>query len=422
MDNKNGGQSSSSAPGINTWGQTAAKNAAHLQQQTPVSSAQKQQMTAAELARQKVLDAYKKHPQSHQEPAKKQQATTGVPQINTDDWRKYHSAWQDYYQKYYGEYYGKAAKEYVAKERLRIERDVADREAKARSERQAIMSAAASVERQEEKEARAEQNDFKAKIQKKVEKRAKKMRKSRHFIPITIGLSILVLGLLFQYNQVIIANAVAYMSPGGSDVNDITAIDPTVSANVHENPTLMIPKLNVEVPVVFGSKNDVDSMSNAMSNGVAHFAITGASAKPGEVGNFAVSGHSAGNIYQQSDYKFIFSGLTRMGAGDLIYMDYNQQRYSYRVTGTQVVDPSDVGTLRKITTDNPGKPMITLITCTPLGTSKYRLLVYGEQIYPSYEGASEVEEPAEVEDNSSEMPKNDGSPLEQFWNWLTGQS
>jgi hypothetical protein len=155
MDNKNGGQSSSSAPGMNTWGQTAAKNAAHLQQQTPVSSAQKQQMTAAELARQKVLDAYKKHPQSHQEPAKKQQATTGVPQINTDDWRKYHSAWQDYYQKYYGEYYGKAAKEYVAKERLRIERDVADREAKARSERQAIMSAAASVERQEEKEARA---------------------------------------------------------------------------------------------------------------------------------------------------------------------------------------------------------------------------------------------------------------------------
>ena len=423
MDNKNGGQSSA-APGVNVWGQTAAKNAAHLQQQTPMSSAQKQQMTAAELARQKVLDAYKKHPQTQtqarQEPAKQQ--APAAPQIKAEDWRKYHSAWQDYYQKYYGEYYGKAAKEYVAKERLRIERDVADREAKAQSERQIISSVATSIEKQDEKQAQTEQNDFKAKIQKKVAKRAKKMRKSRHFIPITIGVSILILGLLFQYNQVIIANAVAYMSPGGSEVNDITAIDPTVSANVHQNPTLMIPKLNVEVPVVFGSKNDVNSMSDAMSNGVAHFAIPGASAKPGEVGNFAVSGHSAGNIYQQSDYKFIFSGLTRMGTGDLIYMDYNSQRFSYRVTGTQVVDPSDVGTLRKISTDNPGKPMITLITCTPLGTSKYRLLVFGEQIYPSYEGASEVEEPADVEESSSEMPKNDGSPLEQFWNWLTGQN
>jgi sortase A len=158
-----------------------------------------------------------------------------------------------------------------------------------------------------------------------------------------------------------------------------------------------------------------------MSNGVAHFSIPGASAKPGEIGNFVVSGHSAGNIYQQSDYKFIFSGLTRMGGGDLIYMDYNGQRYTYRVLGTKTVDPSDVGALKKITADHSGKPMITLITCTPLGTSKYRLLVYGEQIYPSYEGApDDTETPVEDDGATMEMPRNDGSPLEQFFNWLFG--
>ena len=424
MDNKNGGQSRF-ASSANVWEEAAAKNSKRKKKVAAkvLTSAQKQRKTVTMIARQKVLDAYKKQAQAQQQqPAR--QASPAVARANANDWRKYHSAWQDYYQKYYGEYYGKAAKEYIAKERLKYERDLADRELKGdTTERKAITSAAAKVQAEEEKEAKNAVDEFKSKIQKKVSKRAKKMRKSRHFIPITIGLSVLVLGLLFQYNQVIIANAVAYMSPGGSEVNDITAIDPTVSASVHENPTLMIPKLNVEVPVVFGAKNDVNSMSAAMSNGVAHFAVPGASAKPGEIGNFVVSGHSAGNIYQQSDYKFIFSGLTRMGGGDLIYMDYNSKRYTYRVIGTRTVDPSDVGALRAITTDNNGKPMITLITCTPLGTSKYRLLVYGEQIHPSYEGAPATETPVEdIEESSGEMPKNDDSPLEQFWKWLTGQS
>ena len=420
MDNQKGGQSST-PPSWNAWGQAAAQNAANSQaasapKKTEPSAAQKQQQTAAALARQKVLEAYKHQPQNYREPTKQAPA----PQVKAEDWRKYHSAWQDYYQKYYGEYYGRAAKEYVARERLKIERDLAERESKAAEERAAINSAATAAQKVEDTE--AIQNDFKSKIQKKVAKRAKKMRKSRHFIPLTIGFSILVLGLLFQYNQVIIAHAVAYMSPGGSEVNDITAIDPTVSASIHDKPTLMIPKLNVEVPVVFGSKNDLNSMANAMSNGVAHFSIPGASAKPGEVGNFAISGHSAGNIYQQSDYKFIFSGLTRMGTGDLIYMDYNNQRYTYRVTGTRIVDPSNSKSLREIASNNPGKPMITLITCTPLGTSKYRLLVYGEQIHPSYDDSSDIEEPVEEDnDNDQTMPKNDDSPFEQFWKWLTGQ-
>jgi len=67
--------------------------------------------------------------------------------------------------------------------------------------------------------------------------------------------------------------------------------------------------------------------------------------------------------------------------------------------------------------------MITLITCTPLGTSKYRLLVYGEQIHPSYND-TDPETPAEDPGDSKEeqtMPKNDDSPFEQFWKWLTGQ-
>ena len=443
MENRNGGQLGS-ASGSNVWGQAAAKNAANADA-AGLSSAQKQQQTVAAMARQKVLEVYRSQ-QAQQAPVstsaqaqnnavsqerrniaggaamlqnnyREPTQASPAPQIRREDWRRYHSAWQSYYQKYYGEYYGKAAKDYVAKEKLKMERDAAEREEKNRKERDAMVALASDDEKSQES-----QSAFKAKIQKKVAKRAKKMRKSRHFVPILIGLIILVAGLLFEYNQVIVANVVAYMSPGNTEVNDITAIDPTVSANIHDAPTLMIPKINVEVPVTFGSANDVQSMMTAMSNGVAHFTVRGANANPGEVGNFVVSGHSAGNVYSVSDYKFIFSGLTRMGEGDLIYMDYNSQRYTYRVTGTKVVDPSDVNSLRQITNSNAGKPMITLITCTPLGTSKYRLLVYGEQIHPSYE-AVEVEEPIDDggEEEEQTMPRNDDSPFTQFWKWLTGQ-
>jgi sortase A len=385
-----------------------------------MSSASRQQMTATELARKRVLEAYQHRAQDYRAPTENSPA----PQIKQEDWKKYHSAWQDYYQKYYGEYYGKAAREYVARERLRLERQMMDKQRKEQED-----AASKVPEKPKEiihtitEESQEVQNDFRSKIQSKAQERAKKVRKSKHFIPLTVGLVILVGGLLLQYNQVIAANIVAYVSPGNSEVTEITEIDPTVAIAVHENPTLMIPKLNVEVPITFGSQTDVKSMNVAMANGVANFSVKGASARPGEIGNFVVSGHSAGNVYGTSDYKFIFSGLTRMEAGDKIYVDYNGVRYTYRVQGTKVVEPTDVQSLAQIANDNEGVPMITLITCTPLGTSRYRLLVYAEQINPSYENAV-TPAPSESEggsDSDVSMPSNQDTPLEAFWKWLTGQ-
>ncbi len=404
-----------------------------------LSSQARQQKTASELARQRVMETYNAQaPQNYRSPS----ADSPMPQVQAADWKKYHSAWQDYYQKYYGEYYGKAARDYVLRERMRIERENADKikalearqqksngffGANAAGENPAIVmaqnvdgrSSIMSAPEVSDEESLEVQNSFRERIRNKTRKNARKIRKSRHFIPILAGTIVLILGLLLQYNQTIVSNVVAYMSPNNTEVNEITAIDPTVTTAVHDVPTLIIPKINVEVPVTFGSETDVKSMNRAMANGVANFSINGASAKPGEIGNFVISGHSAGNVYEASDYKFIFSGLTRMAQGDLVYMDYNGVRYTYRITSTREVLPTNVQALIDITNENPGKPMITLITCTPLGSSKYRLLVAGEQIYPDYSGA-EVAKDNESEGAVETMPSNHGTPLEQFWNWLIG--
>lgn len=374
------------------------------------TSQDRQRQTAADIARKKVLAAYKLKPQNYATPEKK-------PEVKDEDWRKYHSAWQEYYQRYYGQYYGKAAKEYVEKAKLKYDREQAEKNRTLDD----VVEKASSAENLDAERAEA-QKGIRNRIRKNAANRAKKFRRSRHFIPIAIGLVIVVVGILFQYNQVIIANAVAYITPGGGEVNSITAIDPSASATVGPDPLLLIPKLNVEVPIKFGAGNDQKSMDAAMNNGVAQFSISGASARPGEIGNFVVSGHSAGNIYQNSNYKFIFSGLTRLGTGDLIYVNYESKRYTYSVIGTKTVEPTDVQSVVDIARNNPDKPLITLITCTPLGTSRYRLLVYAEQISPDYEGASTSQPGSDLENQDVEMPANQPSPLEQFWLWLTGQS
>lgn len=386
-----------------------------------ISSARRQQQTATELARKRVLEAYQHRGQDYRAPS----MSSPTPQVNAEDWKKYHSAWQDYYQKYYGEYYVKAARDYVARERLRLERQMMDKQRKEQEETAAVKppEAPREVIHTQTNESQEVQSAFRSSIQEKVQKRAKKVRHSKHFIPITLGLVVLVGGLLLQYNQVIAANIMAYISPGNSEMTEITEIDPTVAIAVHDVPTLMIPKLNIEVPITFGSATDIKSMNVAMANGVANFSVRGASAKPGEAGNFVVSGHSAGNVYGTSDYKFIFSGLTRMVEGDKVYVDYNGVRYTYKVKGSRVVEPTDVQSLVTIAKENDGVPMITLLTCTPLGTSRYRLLVFAEQINPSIENVITPPPDEDPIDNAGDisMPANQDTPLEEFWKWLTGQ-
>ena len=342
------------------------------------------------------------------------------PRINSESWKKYHTAWQDYYQKYYSEYYSNAARQYIAKEQLKAAREQAEEDeiayALARAGGKSVEKTGLSLTKNP-----TAHNYFgddsgllRTVIRKKATDNAKKSRKFRRFVPIMLGLAVTLFILFLQYNRLIFAPIYAYVSPGNAPASQIEALDPTVTQVVSDEPRLIIPKLNVDVPVRFDV--NVSDIMEAMNSGVAHYRIAGASAYPGEIGNFIVTGHSAGDIYSSNPYKYIFSGLERLENGDLIYMNYNSVRYTYRVVKKQVVEPSDVAALI-VETD---KPIITLVTCTPLGTSRYRLLVTGEQISPSYDNADTASEVTDVV-VSDEMPSNEPSFFERIWNFLTGQ-
>lgn len=297
-----------------------------------------------------------------------------------NEWQQYHSAWQNYYQNYYSEYYAKAAQNYLATEKLKSERIAT------------------------------------GKVQRK--------RHIRKLIPLFAGIFVVLFFLFLQYNRLIFAPIMAYVSPDtGSVSTSISAVDPTVTQAVSPDPRLIIPKLNIDVPVAFDIPlSDVDS---AMNHGVAQFSIPGANALPGQVGNLVLSGHSAGDIYSSNPYKFIFSGLERLEEGDLIYINYESVRYTYQMTKSEVVEPDNVAALIYATK----KPILTLITCTPLGTSRYRLLITAEQISPTYDynegdGGFDGEVPTipdqDVDDTQINMPANEPSFFENVWNSLFG--
>ena len=375
-----------------------------------------QRKAAAEIARRRVLAAYGKTTGASELNITSGASAYAAPnnahmkeeplnsKINSESWKRYHSEWQNYYQKYYSNYYSNAAKQYIAKERLKDTRSQAE-------EDDIVYALAHAGGREKPVEGLKLRDD----IRRKATDSAKKTRKFRKFIPIMAGATVTLLILFLQYNRLIFAPIYAYVSPGNAPASEIEALDPTITQTVSADPRLIIPKLNIDVPIRFGVP--LSGVMEAMNNGVAHYRIAGASAYPGEVGNFIITGHSAGDIYSANPYKYIFSGLERLENGDLIYVNYESVRYTYQVVNKTVVEPSDVEALVVST----NKPLITLVTCTPLGTSRYRLLVTGEQISPDYDGSNKQDSTATEDAPSIALPSNEPSFFENIWNFLTGQ-
>lgn len=298
------------------------------------------------------------------------------------EWQQYHSSWQQYYQKYYEKYYISEAQRAHDTYKKHVE---------------ALNSQPAGFRQEEPLTKEEALYDLRSQLVNKVKSSAGSVRKSRHFIPILSGLSVLLIFAFIQYNSAVFAYAKAYVSPGSIDPQNIIT-DPNASLAVSKDPRLIIPKINVDVKVDYKAKNDSVSQLKAMETGVAYFGVPGASSKPGQFGNTPIAGHSSNDALAPGDpaVKFIFARLEQLAVGDTFYLNYKGTRYTYSITRKLVVQPSQVNKLQ-IGND---KPYATLITCTPLGTAEKRLLVFGEQISPSPTKATKAPASSDSEESS----------------------
>lgn len=287
------------------------------------------------------------------------------------DWKQYHSAWQSYYQQYYERYY--------LAQLHRRQQAVKPLPPAQATETPTSVSGGKVLSRDEAV------NELRDKLLNEVKGRSHKVRKSRHFMPIVAALTVaLVFGIL-QYNRLIVAQVKAYVSPGSISPQNVI-LDPTTDTKVGPEPRLIIPKINVDAPVVY----DVPSIEehvvqSKLKSGVVHYPIPGANSMPGQKGNTVVLGHSSNDVFDDGAYKFVFVQLDKLNKGDTFYLNYNGTRYTYSVTEKKVIDPTQVSEL----VINSDTPIATLVTCTPPGTALKRLVVIAEQISPNPSKATE---------------------------------
>jgi sortase A len=188
--------------------------------------------------------------------------------------------------------------------------------------------------------------------------------------------SITILIFLFGFfNERIIA---PFIQPS-RNITNLPAIitNPGANPNVSGAPEIIIPKINIEVPVVYGvTSTDDPVIQKALEVGVVHYADT---ALPGQDGNLVIVGHSSGNIFNKGQYKYVFSLLREMDDGDTFYLQKDSKLYTYQIYKKEIVKPTDVGVLAA---QSESPATATLITCDPPGVSSNRLVVVGKQISP----------------------------------------
>ncbi|MCA9331589.1 sortase [Candidatus Saccharibacteria bacterium] len=201
--------------------------------------------------------------------------------------------------------------------------------------------------------------------------------KNPHLQSLIFGLSmgvVVVAILLFGFfNERIIA---PFITPSRvvSTTSIITDPNSTVAG---KDPIIIIPKINVEIPVVYDEESVQEAaVQKALERGVLHYATT---PNPGEKGNAVIFGHSSNNILNSGKYKFAFVLLSRLEKDDTFMLEKDGTRYVYKVFEKKIIPPTDLSVLG----NHSGKSTVTLITCDPPGTSINRLVVVGEQISPS---------------------------------------
>jgi sortase A len=128
-------------------------------------------------------------------------------------------------------------------------------------------------------------------------------------------------------------------------------------------------------PLYEGTTRDV------LMRGVGHYADT---SLPGVIGNFAMAGH-------RTTYGKPFNQIDKLADGDVVLVETKDTYFVYRVTGHQIVPPTQVSVLLPVPDEPDAKASVatlTLTSCHPEFSARERYVVHAEldASYPRAQG------------------------------------
>lgn len=161
--------------------------------------------------------------------------------------------------------------------------------------------------------------------------------------------------------------AEASQSLSGVDFNNAQNWFPSyryqqTNAPLTENYSITIPSIKLK-------DAQVSTIDTDLTKHLVNYVGT---AVPPDRGNAVIFGHSTlPQLYNESNYKTIFTNVYKMIVGDNILVKVGNSTYTYKVETITVVDPSNTSVLEQ----NYDGSFLTLVTCTPPGTIWKRLIV-----------------------------------------------
>lgn len=127
---------------------------------------------------------------------------------------------------------------------------------------------------------------------------------------------------------------------------------------------LVIPSIKVDMEINEGPTEKVLDLG-----GIWHIPNT---SNPLQGGNTVLSGHRWEYLPPSSRTLYL---LDKVKIGEPVIVYWKGVEYDYRISKTEIVNPTDVQIL-----NNTEQPQLTIFTCTPLFSTKHRLVLYGQLI------------------------------------------
>lgn len=126
---------------------------------------------------------------------------------------------------------------------------------------------------------------------------------------------------------------------------------------------LKVPSVDIDIPVYHGTSGSTLMIGSGHLEG-SHLPIGGDSTR------------SVLTAHRGLATSTMFTNLDKVALEDTFSIEVFGEILVYKVRDITVIQPEETDTLKV----EPGKDLVTLITCTPLGINSHRILVTGERI------------------------------------------
>ena len=125
--------------------------------------------------------------------------------------------------------------------------------------------------------------------------------------------------------------------------------------------SIEIPKINLKLPVYHGTEEEI------LTNGIGHL-------KESSLPIGSENSHGVLTGHRGLPNAQLFTRLDELEVGDVFWINTCGEEIVFHVSEIQTVRPEEV----EVLAIQPGKKLVSLVTCTPYGINTHRLVVTGE--------------------------------------------